>query len=138
MLKKIYIDEWRGVRVLVRGIGTDIVEIARIEKAIKKNLSGFERRIFTEAEWEYCWNKKNPIPSLAARFAAKEAVFKALGIGLGACKWKDVEVTVAKSGKPQINLMGKAAAIASSQFISILNISLSHSENYAIAFVVAE
>lgn len=122
----------------LQGIGTDIVEIERIKKAIARFTEGFKRRIFTDVEWEYCWDKKNPIPSLAARFAAKEAVFKALGIGLGSCNWKDVEVSNNHNGKPEINLYGKAAEIASSHFISSVEVSLSHCKNHAIAFVVAK
>ena len=118
------------------GIGTDIVEIDRIRRIVDKYSDNFRKKIFTDVEWEYCWEKKNPIPSLAARFAAKEAVFKALGIGIGACKWKDVEVYNNGQGKPEILLHGKAADIARAHFVNMIQVSLSHCKNHAIAFVV--
>lgn len=133
------VEKIKGVILMqLQGIGTDIVEIERIRRVVTRFTDNFKNRIFTDVEWEYCWNKKNPIPSLAARFAAKEAVFKALGTGLSSCKWKDVEVSNDNNGKPEINLYGKAAEIASSHFISNVEISLSHCKNHAIAFAVAK
>ena len=123
---------------MVKGIGTDIVSIERIKDAIVKFKEKFQDKIFTSDEWSYCWNKKNPYPSLAARFAAKEAVLKALGTGKGKIKWLDIEIKLDPSGKPNINLSGLAAETARSQYISNFNLSLSHCSNYAVAFVVAE
>lgn len=123
---------------MVKGIGTDIVKIERIKNSITKFKSKFKEKIYTQEEWNYCWNKKNPYPSLAARFAAKEAVLKALGTGKGIIKWVEVEVIHNANGKPCINLTGKAAEIARSQYISNFNLSLSHCSDYAVAFVVAE
>ncbi len=123
---------------MVKGIGTDIVKIERIKNSITKFKSKFQDKIFTKEEWNYCWNKKNPYPSLAARFAAKEAVLKALGTGKGIIKWVDVEVINNANGKPSINLTGKAAEVARAQYISNFNLSLSHCSDYAVAFVVAE
>jgi len=123
---------------VVKGIGTDIVNIERIKDSIAKFKEKFQSKIFTSEEWDYCWNKKNPYPSLAARFAAKEAVLKAMGTGKGAIKWLDIEVQLDSKGKPGINLSGLAAETARSQYISNFKLSLSHCTKYAIAFVVAE
>jgi len=92
------------------GIGIDIVEIRRIEKLLRNRR--FLQRVFTPAELEYCLARSNPAPSLAAMFAAKEAVGKALGsgVGVGRLRWKDVEVLEGKSG-PQIKLNGRASEI---------------------------
>jgi holo-[acyl-carrier protein] synthase len=123
---------------VVKGIGTDIVNIQRIKNAVSKFKSKFQEKIFTKDEWAYCWHKKNPYPSLAARFAAKEAVFKALGTGKGSAKWVDVEVRLDLNGKPSVFLTGTAAEIARSQYISNFSLSISHCSDYAVAFVVAE
>jgi len=123
---------------VVKGIGTDIVNIERIKNSIAKFKEKFQDKIFTQEEWNYCWNKKNPYPSLAARFAAKEAVLKALGIGKSNIKWQDIEVKLDPEGKPIINLSGVAAETARTQYISNFNLSLSHCSEYAVAFVVAE
>lgn len=123
---------------MVKGIGTDIVSIERIKGSIAKFKEKFQNKIFTRDEWNYCWNKKNPYPSLAARFAAKEAVLKALGTGKGKIKWLDIEIKLGPKGKPNINLSGLAAETARSQYISNFNLSLSHCSEYAVAFVVAE
>jgi len=123
---------------VVKGIGTDIVSIVRIKSSIAKFKEKFQNKIFTMDEWNYCWNKKNPYPSLAARFAAKEAVLKALGTGKGKIKWLDIEIKLDPKGKPGINLSGLAAETARSQYISNFNLSLSHCSEYAVAFVVAE
>ena len=123
---------------MVKGIGTDIVNIERIKGSIAKFKEKFQSKIFTSEEWDYCWNKKNPYPSLAARFAAKEAVLKALGTGKGKIKWLDIEIKLDIQGKPNINLYGLAAEIARSQYISNFSLSLSHCTKYAVAFVVAE
>ena len=123
---------------MVKGIGTDIVSIERIKNAIVKFKEKFQGKIFTREEWDYCWNKKNPYPSLAARFAAKEAVLKALGTGKSGIKWRDIEIKLDPKGKPSINLSGLAAETARTQYISNFNLSLSHCSKYAVAFVVAE
>ncbi len=123
---------------MVKGIGTDIVKIDRMKKSIDKFKAKFKEKIYTPDEWKYCWSRRNPYPSLAARFAAKEAVLKALGIGLGRVNWVEVEVKNNKEGKPSINLSGSAAEIARSQYISYFSLSLSHCSEYAVAFVVAE
>ncbi len=121
---------------MIKGTGVDIVEISRIEKAISRH-SGFFRRVYTARELEDCMAEKSRTPSLAARFAAKEAVSKALGAGIGKIKWTDIEITNQKSGKPEIFLHGRAKDKMFELGISTIEISLSHSRDYAIAFAIA-
>ncbi|MFB0559215.1 MAG: holo-ACP synthase [Dehalococcoidales bacterium] len=113
-------------------IGVDIVEIARIEKAIARRGEGFLRRIFTKPELKLCYKKP---ASLAARFAGKEAVIKALGRSI---KWREIEILADRNGKPLVHLHGKAQSQADSLGLDRLTISLSHPKEYAIAFVVGE
>ena len=89
------------------GIGTEIVNIIRIEKSLKKYGKSFKKRIFSENEINYCENKKNPSSFYAKRFAAKEALSKALGTGIkGNIIFKDIEILNNKKGKPLIKLKG--------------------------------
>ena len=115
-------------------VGVDIVEIPRIERVIRRWGKTFLERVFTPAELKLY----NNTPSLAARFAAKEAVLKALGACDKGISWQDIEILAELNGKPVVNLMGKAKFEADESAISRMNISLSHSENYAVAFVVGE
>ena len=115
-------------------VGVDIVEIPRIEKVIKRWGNTFRERIFTPAELKLY----NNAPSLAARFAAKEAVLKALGACDKGISWQEIEILTERNGKPVVNLTGKAKLEAEESAISRMNISLSHSENYAVAFVIGE
>jgi holo-[acyl-carrier protein] synthase len=115
----------------VQFVGVDIVEISRIEEAIASRGETFLKRIYTPAELE-CYHHK--MPSLAARFSAKEAVIKAL-----ACKtlpMTDIEVLSAPDGKPMLTLHRKAKERASELGLTALDISLSHSREYAVACVV--
>ena len=117
--------------IIVNGI--DIIEIKRIEKVASKYKSRFLNRIYTEHEIEYC---KSRAPQLATRFAAKEDVMKALGTGVRGLKWKDIEISSSKGRAPKINLKDNALNIAKKQNIENLSVSLSHSQEYAIASVV--
>ena len=93
----------------IYGIGTDIVNITRLKKAIKKYNHNFKLKIFSQTEILYCENKKDPFPSYAKRFAAKEALTKALGTGFGnGISLKNIEVINEKNGKPKIRLTGAA------------------------------
>ena len=114
-------------------IGIDIIEIARIEKAIIRWGKGFLHRVYTKPELQL-YHKKPA--SLAARFAAKEAVLKALGTG--GIGWREIEILSDRSGKPLVHLSGKAQAQANSLGLDKLSISLSHSKEYAIALVIGE
>lgn len=119
-------------------IGTDIVEIARIKQAVQRHGQSFLDRVFTLREQEDCLGRQNPYPSLATRFAGKEAVMKALGKGLaGGIRWTDVEICRDGGGKPVVLLKGKAAQICAGLGIAGVEISLSHSREYALATAIA-
>ena len=93
------------------GIGTDIINIKRMEKSIKKNGDNFINKVFSKNEISYCKKKKNPFPFYAKRFAAKEALSKALGTGIRkGIKFKNIEITNDNFGKPSIELKGTTAA----------------------------
>lgn len=116
-------------------IGIDIIEIGRIHKAIERWGERFLHRVYTESELRLCRQKPS---SLAVRFAGKEAVMKALGTGTKGISWREIEILAAPSGQPLVHLYGKAQKQADGLGLDKLAISLSHSEEYAIAFVVGE
>ncbi len=122
----------------VLGLGVDIVEIARIESSIARHGEPFLRRVFTDAEREYCAKMSAPAPFYAARWAAKEAVSKAFATGIGAeFGWLDLEVCRRPSGAPFLLLHRGAAAYAERLGIREILLSLSHSEHYAVANAIA-
>ena len=116
-------------------IGVDIIEIARIEEAVSNWGERFLNRVYTEAEITLC--RKNS-SSLAARFASKEAVMKLLGTGIRGVSWKEIETLSYLSGKPLVNLYGKAQIKAEELGLKEIAVSLSHSKEYAIAMVTGE
>ncbi len=116
-------------------VGVDIIEIARIREAIDRWGERFFQRVYTEAELRLCRNRPGP---LACRFAAKEAVMKALGTGVRGISWREIEILAEGSGKPLVNLLGRAKDKADSLGLDKLSISLSDSKEYAVAFVVGE
>jgi len=121
----------------VLGIGVDLVEVARLEQSMERQGERFLRRIFTESEIVYCGAMKSPGPNYAARFAAKEAVAKAFGTGLGAqVGLLDIEVRRKASGEPYIVLHGEAAKLARRRGVRHILVSLSHTANYAVAQVL--
>ncbi len=122
---------------MVRGLGVDLVEIERVKGVVKRREETFYNRIFTEKEIIYCKSKPSPVTSLAGRFAAKEAVFKALGVKPGKCRWKEIEIIVNKVGRPGVVLYGKAKVLAGKNGIKEISLSISHSRDYAVAFAVA-
>jgi holo-[acyl-carrier protein] synthase len=123
---------------MIIGIGTDIVQVSRIERVLKKN-PRFEQKVFTPAESAYCNSRANPAQSFSARFAAKEALMKALGTGWdNGISWLEIEVLNNEFGKPAISLSGTCAEAALSMGIKRLHLSLSHEKEYAIAYLVAE
>jgi holo-[acyl-carrier protein] synthase len=122
----------------VIGIGVDIIEVSRIRASLDRHGERFHRRICTDAESAYCLKMRDPAPFMAARFAAKEAVSKALGTGIGAqCSWLDIEVRRKASGEPFIVLHNAGAETAKRLGITRVMITLSHTENYAAAQAVA-
>jgi len=123
---------------VIVAIGIDIIEIARIEEAFSTRGLRFRDRIFTAAEIDYCESRGAKFASYAARFAAKEAVMKALGTGWGdGVRWRDIEV-VRGSGAPTIVLSGRALELFRELGAKKVHLSLSHSREVAIAQVVLE
>ena len=121
----------------VLGIGVDVVETARIESSLERFGNRFLLRVFTESEIEYCNSMKFPARHLAARFAAKEAVSKAFGTGIGATMgWKDIEVKRKATGEPFILFHGAARQHADQLSVVEVFVSLSHSDNYSVANAV--
>jgi len=114
--------------------GVDLVQVARIREAVERHGNRFLSRIFTVAEQSDCGGR---FPSLAARFAAKEAVSKALGCGIGAVGWLEIEIKSDEKRAPYLCLHGEAQKLANELGLSNWSLSLSHTESEAIAFVVA-
>ena len=123
----------------VIGIGVDLVENARIEHSLERFGERFLHRVFTAGEIEYSQSMKFPARHLAARFAAKEAVSKAFGTGIGkSMGWKDIDVRRKESGEPYVVLEGGAKKLAEERKVLKVSISLSHTEHHAMAVVVVE
>jgi len=114
-------------------VGVDIIEIERIVEATARWGERFLNRVFTPAEIK---NYKDKPPSLAARFAAKEAVMKAISACDSGTAWREIEVLADEEGKPVVKLCGQAKLAAQKLSIKELSVSLSHSKEYAVAFVV--
>lgn len=122
---------------MIIGLGTDIAEVPRIAKSIENN--SFKEKVFSAAEIEYCEQKVNKAESYTARFAAKEAFFKALGTGWrGGMAFNEVEVINDEIGKPALNILGTTAAIIKEKNIRIIHVSLSHIKGLAMAVVILE
>jgi holo-[acyl-carrier protein] synthase len=124
---------------MIVGIGVDIVGIERMRRALERQGERFIRRLFTAAEQEYCRAHRDAAPYYAARFAAKEALLKALGTGwTQGVTWLDVEVRRNEMGAPKLMLRGRAEEVCRSLGTGSIHISLSHSEESAVAFVILE
>ncbi|MFK7738128.1 MAG: holo-ACP synthase [Pirellulaceae bacterium] len=122
----------------VIGIGTDIIECERIDQMIAKHGDTFLQRVYTGDEIEYCSGRKASNQHYAGRWAAKEAVLKALGTGWAhGIQWTDVEVVNLQGGRPVIALSGKAKEISIQQGIEEMMISISHCKHYATAYATA-
>ncbi len=124
---------------MILGTGVDIVEVPRIRNALRRHGERFVQRIFTEGEAEYCGGSAHPEQRFAARFAAKEATLKALGVG-----WQkgvgfgEVEVSNDDLGAPAITLSGRAEELAGELGVRCIHVSLSHHRHLAIAHVLLE
>ena len=118
------------------GLGLDLVDIVRFGAVLSRRPSA-SRRLFTEGERAYAATLANPVPSLAARFAAKEAVMKALGVGLGAFAFTEVEIQRQPSRAPTLVLAGRAAQLAAEQDVRSWLVSLTHTDTAAAAVVIA-
>jgi holo-[acyl-carrier protein] synthase len=115
--------------------GVDIIEISRVRQVLDKYGQRFLCRVYTQGEIDYC---RGRAPNLAVRFAAKEATMKALGTGVRGVGWKDIEVVRQESGAPSVKLHGRAQARAERLGVLEISLSLSHSQEYAVAFVVVQ
>jgi holo-[acyl-carrier protein] synthase len=124
---------------MIVGTGIDIVEVPRIAASIERFGKRFIERVFTASEIHYCQSKANVMERFAARFAAKEAGFKAIGTGWrDGVTWKDVEVGREPGGRPTICYSGKAAEFAAKLGVRRASLSLSHTAQQAIAHVILE
>ncbi len=117
----------------MHSIGLDIIEISRIEQALIRFGVRFLQRVYTPVEIAFCRNRP---PELAARFAGKEAVMKALGTGVRGVGWREIEITLDDLGKPLVQLHGRARVRSQVIGLDVLSISLSHSREYALASVM--
>jgi holo-[acyl-carrier protein] synthase len=124
---------------MIIGIGVDIIEIQRVREVLERQKDRFRNRVFTPAEQQYCEAHRDPAPHFAVRFAAKEALFKALGTGWsGGIRWTDAEVSRAAGQAPALVLHGEAARMGSARGAHALHVTLSHSRDSAIAMVLIE
>lgn len=123
---------------MIYGTGVDIVNIKRVQNLIERWNEKFLNKVFSESEIDYCQNKSNMAVHFAARFAAKEAVAKMFGTGIGKINWRDIVVINDKNGKPEIELSGKAGELRKELEIEKIFLSISHEKKYAIAQVIAE
>ncbi len=118
------------------GIGTDLCEVDRMRRALERTPS-LRERVFTAAERAYCDRRRDPTERYAARFAAKEAVLKAMGVGVGACKLSEIEVAREPSGAPSVHLHGGALRLAEERGITAWRLTLTHTRATAQAIAVA-
>lgn len=119
---------------MVKGIGVDLVQIPRLRRVVERWQDRFLRRVFTDAEIAYCQKRRDPVPHLAARFAAKEAALKALGIGMRlGVSWRELEVRRERGQPPVLVLSGKSRSIGKALGGQRMLLSLTHDGDYACA-----
>ncbi len=122
---------------MIVGLGVDVVKVSRVRAAVERWGDRFLTRVFTEREQTYARRRREPAPHLAGRFAAKEAVFKALGVGWRrGVRWREVEVVNNAHGKPELVLTGQTKRLSETLGVTATHMSLSHDDDYAIAEVV--
>ena len=120
-------------------IGCDIIEISRIKHFIEQHATQLIGRVFTQREWDYCQRQANPYPSFAVRFAAKEAVAKAFGTGIGkSLSWTSVEIVKHPTGEPDVILDNQGKQLLKQLPAKSIHISLSHSRDNALAVAIIE
>jgi holo-[acyl-carrier protein] synthase len=119
------------------GLGTDLVEIPRFRLAMERRGELLGLRLFSDDERAYAYRQKDPAKSLAVRFGAKEAVMKAMGVGLWKFKLRDVEVVRQPGGAPRVALHGRAAEMAQQRGVLVWHLSLTHTESTALAVAIA-
>lgn len=118
-------------------IGTDLIEIARIELMLEKHGNTFINRVYTKQEIEYCSNRAAASQHFAGRWAAKEAVLKVLGTGWArGIQWTEIQVVLLASGEPLVELSGKALEVARESNIDQILLSISHTKQFAIAYAM--
>lgn len=123
---------------LICGIGTDITECQRVASMLERHAEQFISRVFTPREIAYCQPRRDHVLRFTGRWAAKEAVLKALGTGWTAgITWQDVEILNADSGEPRVTLSGGAQKAATARGIEKVHISISHCDTHAVAFAIA-
>jgi holo-[acyl-carrier protein] synthase len=124
---------------MIVGVGADLARVSRVRELSARFGDRFVARVFTDAERKYCERRREPFASLTARFAAKEAVMKALAAGWGSgVRFKDIEVVLSEAGAPRIELSGGARKRAEELGIVRLHLSLAHEGDFALAQAVAE
>jgi holo-[acyl-carrier protein] synthase len=124
---------------MVLGLGTDLIEIERIQVSMDRFGERFLERVFTAGEIAYCMRKRQPAESFAARFAAKEAGAKALGTGISrGVSWKEIEVRREMGQRPTLHFSGRAGELAKAMGVRRVQLTLSHSRSLAIAVAVVE
>lgn len=127
---------------MIVGVGVDLVEVKRVQRALEDPKIGlrFRERVYTEAEISYCEDRgRGKYQSYAGRFAAKEAVMKAMGTGWGKrVNWRDIEILPAPGGKPEVTLRAQTSDFARQLGIIRLSLSITHTHEHAVAYVIAE
>jgi holo-[acyl-carrier protein] synthase len=122
---------------MIVGLGIDLCQVSRMSTALGRHEGRFAARVFTEAERAYCEKRAEPAQHYAARFAAKEALLKALAVPPG-LSWHEIEVQAGDNGAPRLVLHGEAARAAARLRVARLHLSLTHSGDQAAAVVIAE
>jgi holo-[acyl-carrier protein] synthase len=122
---------------MILGVGVDLTPVERMARAMANHPERLEARLFTDAERAYCRRKAEPMQHFAARFAAKEAMLKSLGVPEG-LSWHELEVVSGSDGAPRIELHGRAARAAETVGVRRMHLSLTHAGGSAMAFVIAE
>ncbi len=124
---------------MILGVGIDLVEVGRIRDSLERLGERFARRILCPAEYEYCFSHTDPSTHVAARFAAKEAVSKAFGTGIGTeLGWLDIEVIRLESGSTQVRLQGAGTQLMERRSAKIIHLNLTHTGQYASAVAILE